>query len=280
MNARRIVGPGARVAELREGLLELGKAARASDEKTRGKVTKEIEKTLNELRRLRDDVDPVSTPTAFLDPTYPLLIANFIGIALLAQPRRTLEKISEFHGSGVYAIYYEGKNKWYRPLSGTEHPIYIGKAAPMNFRAARPRDQGRSIYKRLKQHAGTIESGSGIKLSDFSFRFLVVHSGWELSAEEFLVDMFKPVWNEVADGFGNHQPGGGRPGKKLSAWDALHPGRSWVRSIRSKKRRRQEEVLVALREHLGGAHLFKTRRQIMKQFFGNLEEWKIIPATR
>jgi hypothetical protein len=47
----------------------------------------------------------------------------------------SLSAISEFYGAGVYAIYYRGDYEHYRPLSGADHPIYVGKADPRNLLA-------------------------------------------------------------------------------------------------------------------------------------------------
>ena len=43
-----------------------------------------------------------------------------------------------------------------------------------------------------------------------------------------LIRHFQPVWNQVIDGFGNHDPGKGRNQQRRSVWDTLHPGREWA----------------------------------------------------
>jgi hypothetical protein len=43
-----------------------------------------------------------------------------------------------------------------------------------------------------------------------------------------LIEHHQPVWNKIIDGFGNHDPGKGRYNQQRSAWDTLHPGRSWA----------------------------------------------------
>jgi len=47
-------------------------------------------------------------------------------------------------------------------------------------------------------------------------------------AERFLIEHYRPVWNTVVDGFGNHAPGRGRASMKRPRWDILHPGRPWA----------------------------------------------------
>jgi hypothetical protein len=46
-----------------------------------------------------------------------------------------------------------------------------------------------------------------------------------------LIERFKPVWNHVLDGFGNHDPGSGRHQGLTPLWDTLHPGREWAEHL-------------------------------------------------
>jgi hypothetical protein len=81
-----------------------------------------------------------------------------VAMALLAQPRIPLADVRPSYGSGVYAIYYEGAHPLYRAISGTETPIYVGKADPAKDDASTPREQGARLTGRLLEHAGTIET--------------------------------------------------------------------------------------------------------------------------
>ena len=45
-----------------------------------------------------------------------------------------------------------------------------------------------------------------------------------------MINKFKPVWNSVIDGFGNHESGSGRIGQVQSPWDMIHPGRPWEKT--------------------------------------------------
>jgi hypothetical protein len=47
-------------------------------------------------------------------------------------------------------------------------------------------------------------------------------------AESLLIERYRPLWNVVVDGFGNHDPGSGRHQGKRPNWDTLHPGRAWA----------------------------------------------------
>ena len=45
-------------------------------------------------------------------------------------------------------------------------------------------------------------------------------------AETSLLALYKPIWNNYVDGFGNNAPGSGREASKRSRWDTLHGGRT------------------------------------------------------
>jgi len=49
--------------------------------------------------------------------------------------------------------------------------------------------------------------------------------------EAELIRRYKPLWNTVVDGFGNHDPGKGRYNQAKSEWDVLHPGRPWAERL-------------------------------------------------
>ena len=52
--------------------------------------------------------------------------------------------------------------------------------------------------------------------------------------EAALIRKYRPLWNAVIDGFGNHDPGSGRYDQAKSEWDVLHPGRTWAEKLRGK----------------------------------------------
>jgi len=170
------------------------------------------------------------------DPlNYDNLARNVVSALLDRQPE-ALPPPEAYDGSGVYALYYSGNFAAYAPIAKVRNaiPIYVGKAAPQGARkggtffAAGDR---RSLYNRLAQHAKSIECAENIDLSDFSCRYLVVVPVWIGLAERFLIEHFKPLWNLVVDGFGNHDPGKGRKAMKRPCWDILHPGRPWAEKL-------------------------------------------------
>ncbi|MFH1221011.1 MAG: Eco29kI family restriction endonuclease [Candidatus Eisenbacteria bacterium] len=76
-----------------------------------------------------------------------------------------------------------------------------------------------------------MSKSENLDLADFRCRYLVVIPVWITLAERFLVEHYRPVWNVVVDGFGNHDPGAGRRAMKRPRWDILHPGRPWARRL-------------------------------------------------
>lgn len=128
-----------------------------------------------------------------------------------------------FTGTGVYAIYYIGKSNYYTKLYeqnrlGFVQPIYVGKAVPRGWRQARVASVGnesRELYRRLNDHANSINHVKNLKLDDFHCRFMILeHAASDMigTVEAALIRTYTPVWNSVIDGFGNHDPGKGRTG--------------------------------------------------------------------
>lgn len=158
-------------------------------------------------------------------------------------PIHPLPPAKTFVGSGVYAIYYCGGYEPYSPLSKLNKrqpclPIYVGKAVPPGWRTARTKlSTSPDLSNRLRQHAASIKCDADLDIKDFSCRFLVlteVEGDLVVPVEAELIRRFKPLWNTVVDGFGNHDPGKGRYEQAQSEWDALHPGRLWAKRLRGK----------------------------------------------
>ncbi len=146
----------------------------------------------------------------------------------------------KFHGTGVYAIYFIGKNKLYADLALKNRiefsmPIYVGKAVPRGWRQARIETQSSNkayeLNGRLNEHARSIEQAVNLSLEDFHCRFMILEdtaSSLISTVEAALIRYYKPIWNTQIDGFGNHDPGKGRYNQAKSEWDVLHPGRPWA----------------------------------------------------
>lgn len=167
-------------------------------------------------------------------------IAESVVSALLQEELRALPLTKRFNGAGLYAIYYLGGLEMYAPISIKGHenedahrqtPIYVGEAIPKGARKGLyglETQPGSVLYSRVNQHARSIEQTANLSLVDFKSRYLVVDDIWIPLAESLLIQQFKPIWNVVIDGFGNHDPGKGRYNQKRSPWDVLHPGREWA----------------------------------------------------
>ncbi len=194
------------------------------------------------LETVASGLDPILTPKLFFDPSKPEVIGKLIGDTMLEQPRVSLSSVPRFYGSGVYAIYYIGNFPAYAPISGTDTPIYVGKADPASTDASTPEEQGERLYGRLTNdhsrsirqvegHARSSDTDPHIKLAEFECRYLVVRSAWQRTAEDYLIDMLKPIWNDqvgICFGFGKHGDSPTTRSNKRSPWDTLHPGRPWA----------------------------------------------------
>lgn len=194
------------------------------------------------LEAARSATDPIRMPRATFDPADPKAIGRMVSIALLAQPLIPLADVRPAYGSGVYAIYYRGDHPLYSGISGSETPIYVGKADPANDDASTTREQGAKLTARLLEHAGTIgtaEAYSGqlpahlspIKLADFKCRRLVCATNAQLVAEKHLIRTFWPIWNaetKACWGMSKHGDAASTRANKRSPWDVVHPGRPWA----------------------------------------------------
>jgi len=196
------------------------------------RLREQIVVVLDRLQNLLHEADPVKLPSFIFDPGDAQVVGELIAHTLLLQPRQTLSGLPEFYGSGVYAIYYNGPFGAYGPLVGHETPIYVGKADPANSHASTAREQGRTLCKRLAEHAKTISSAENLELFDFDVRYLVVRSAWQGTAEHYLINRFHPIWNKetrICYGFGKHGDSAETRSNARSPWDTLHPGRKWAK---------------------------------------------------
>ncbi|MGC4964263.1 Eco29kI family restriction endonuclease [Gordonia sp. DT101] len=148
-----------------------------------------------------------------------------------------LDDVSTFVGAGVYALYYVGDFLAYAELSAANtesliQPIYVGKAVPKGGRRgleAVSHTSTKALSSRIREHAKSVRAAENLDIADFSARWLVVEDIWIALGESAMIRRYRPVWNAVLDGFGNHDPGSGRVNGKRSMWDTLHPGRPWAK---------------------------------------------------
>jgi len=176
-------------------------------------------------------------------------------------PVHVLPPPVHFVGTGVYALYYTGKNPLYSRYSelnrlSYDYPIYVGKAVPSGWRKARVSDkageQRSELYRRLSEHAGNIKKGSGLSLSDFACHFVIFEdAGSDMisTIEAALIKLNVPLWDTAVDGFGNHTPGAGRFEQAKSDWDVIHSGREWAKKCTG-KHKTKNQILKSISRHL------------------------------
>jgi hypothetical protein len=229
----------------------------------RRKLRADLEATLRKLELIQQNLDAVALPELVFDPTAPKIVGRLVAETLLLQPRRSLKDMADarFYGAGVYAIYYRGDFDAYRPVSGKEYPLYVGKADPAELHATGPREQGEKLSTRLRDHARSIRGTTNLRVEDFDCRYLVVRSAWVETAEDHLIEHFKPVWNKemkVCYGFGKHGDDPETRGNKRSPWDTIHPGREWAtREGNAPSAKSIEEIKTAILTHFKASGLVK-----------------------
>lgn len=237
----------------------------------RKKLVSSVDAMRDRLERLTRKIDPNELPDAFFDPAEPSLIGNFVALAMVAQDRKSLGSLTRFYGSGVYAIYYTGLNPLYGPISGTETPIYVGKADPKgNPKTAI--DQGTKLADRLNEHRRNIEKVAGIAIEDFECRALAVQTGYQAAAESHLIRMFRPIWNNetgILYGLGKHGDDASTRANNKSPFDTVHPGRKWAAS--SPENQTVAEIKAKVREHFRSATVFQDTNAVLQAFVDNIK---------
>jgi hypothetical protein len=197
---------------------------------------------------------------------------------MIAQDRKPLANLERFYGSGVYAIYYNGNFPAYAGITKREHPIYVGKADPAYPGAKTAMEQGDRLANRLNDHRKNIaKAETTLRLKDFDYRAIVVQTGWQTAAEDYLIHLFKPIWNSevgISYGFGKHGDDPGTRANLRSPWDTLHPGRDWAhRDPKMKDARPKQRIVDDIRQHLAKYPPLGTIDEILRKF---LEEMRVV----
>ena len=241
----------------------------------RRSIDRQLRPLVAEFGDLLARLDPISGPVSVFDPSEPKVVGRFVSLALVAQARHPLSQIPRTYGSGVYAIYYNGDFPPYAPLRGTETPIYVGQAAPLTRNAKTPKEQGPRLCSRLSDHRKNIaKASSTLSLADFEFRSLVVQTGWETAAEDYLIHLFHPIWNSETNilyGLGKHGDAAETRANKRSPWDTFHPGRSWA-AASSDNATTPEEIERKLRLHFARNPPFQDLDQLLASFVDELRQ--------
>ena len=163
-------------------------------DRSRKFLKSELLEIIAKLEKFADDLDPIHVPDEIFDPSDPAVIGRLSARTLLERPRIPLDNIDRFYGSGVYAIYYMGSFDAYTEISGSQILIYVGKVDPASSEATTPEEQGDKLWNRLvKDHSKNVGKAQNLDLADFEVRFLVVRSAWQNTAENYLINWFKPL---------------------------------------------------------------------------------------
>lgn len=265
------------LAELKASLSKLVDSEQITElPATRRKVLEaDIREVIGGLSGILTKLDPIRQPSAVFDPTNPKVIGRFVALALVAQERLDLRAVPKSYGSGVYAIYYRGPFPDYARISGTETPIYVGKASPKVGSARTPFEQGTKLCDRLSEHSKNISKAtSTLSINDFEFRSLVVQSGYEAAAETYLIHLFRPIWNSETNilyGLGKHGDSASTRVNKRSPWDTFHPGRAWAApTIEDAKTPAQ--IRLELNAHFDKHPVLSSLESVMENFLEELKQ--------
>jgi hypothetical protein len=223
-----------------------------------------LKESIERLQALSNDLGEFRLPPLVFDPANPHVVGQLIGDTLLEQPRVPLKGgVGRFYGSGVYALYYRGPFAAYAPISRSDTPIYVGKADPADRYALTVQDQGDRLSRRLGDHERSLNAVQNLKTDDFDCRYLVVKTAWEGTAEDYLINLFKPVWNNemnVCKGFGKHGDDASTRSNTRSPWDTLHPGRPWAtREGNVPNPRGAEQIMRDIAKH------FETHKPVYRE---------------
>lgn len=156
-----------------------------------------------------------------------------------------------------------------------EATIYVGKADPADAASKTAMEQGDRLANRLNDHRKNIaKATTTLHLEDFEYRALVVQTGWQTAAEDYLIHLFKPIWNSemgICYGFGKHGDDPGTRANLRSPWDTLHPGRDWAhRDPNMKDARAPERIVEDIREHLAKFPPLDSIDEILRTFLDEM----------
>jgi len=269
------------VAALDEAVSKLSGASLPSSP---GKVRRariRLEAAARSLSVAAEKLDSTRRPASIFDPSNPALIGRFIALTMIAQDRVALASINRFYGAGVYAIYYAGSFKRYAPITKTEHPIYVGKADPDTDTATTAVEQGTKLWDRLNEHRKNIAKAKNLDITHFECRFLVVASGWQKAAEDYLISLFRPIWNSevgLVFGIGKHGDAFATRGNKRSPWDTLHPGRTWAANTTADQKS-VSKIDEELAKHFAESRPYKNLQDIFSRFMAEMHQLPTIAGS-
>lgn len=263
------------LSELRTLTERISVAETGDDARAIKRIRVGFEQVTSQLRKVTTKLDPILRPESIFDPTDPNTSGRVVALTLVAQTKHPLAKIPEFYGAGVYAIYYKGDFTPYAQLKNRDHPIYIGKADPDNQAAKDAVSQGTKLSARLNEHARSIRKAfTTLDISDFECRFLIVQTGFQKSAEDYLINFFKPIWNsetKICFGLGKHGDSSETRVNKRSPWDTMHPGREWADAT-AENQKTLETIVEQIGDHLSTHRPYADIHEIFERFTEDMHQ--------
>ena len=244
-------------------------------ETARKKLIEDAHEIQAQLAKLLRAVDPVKLPASVFDPSEPKLVGSFTALAMVAQPKIPLDTVERFYGSGIYALYYKGDFPLYDLIRNKETPVYVGKADPASGSAKTPVQQGERLAGRLRDHRRNINKVDNLNIDDFTYRALVVQSGWQAAAESYLINFFKPIWNNKIGplyGFGKHGDTASIRSNKRAPWDTLHQGRSWAGADKLEDAKSLDQIEAEVSSHLSTVTVFDDLGGVLEAFVTELRQ--------
>lgn len=115
----------------------------------------------------------------FQSPEFEELIKDAI-LFFNGTPIQPLPPAENFEGTGVYAVYFTGKESIYSDFHNINRleyrqPIYVGKAVPRGWRQSRvTTPSSHELYNRLNDHARSIQQYSPIMTHCAYFNTIVM----------------------------------------------------------------------------------------------------------
>lgn len=139
----------------------------------------------------------------------------------------------KFTGWGLYGAYYNGPFPPYRLMAEANQDkpgswlLYLGSTSPPGARKGKTKAFQRpqpKLWSRMRKHNRTIGQATNIKPEHIHWRYLRL-KGAETSPksfEDFIIRMYKPLWNDLLDGFARNRGAKADQNQSRSAWDTFH----------------------------------------------------------
>ena len=105
-------------------------------------------------------------------------------------------------------------------------------------------------------------------------RFLIVQTGFQKLAEEYLINFFKPIWNsqtKICFGLGKHGDSSETRVNERSPWDTLHPGRWWADAT-TDNQKPPATIIEQIGAHLATHRTYADIHQIFERFTEDMHQ--------